>query len=182
MNLLLFHLPCFYSFLRGFTYAASVCLNMWSAGRGTLNGDNPRATGPLEVLLRGWVEAGWICMWDACMTWLSRQKLALATGEGFGKVSRGFPTPHHTLSVCGHFATFSAALATKNYIFKVKVVKRGEKTQTKKPTHKKRKKVAFCTSENPGYNSLKLEPPKQGFASGEALEALQSYGEPSFQS
>lgn len=24
MNLLLFHLPCFYSFLRGFTYAASL--------------------------------------------------------------------------------------------------------------------------------------------------------------
>lgn len=118
--------------------AASVCLNMWSAGRGTLNGDNPRATRPLEVLLRGWVEAGWICMWDACMTWLSRQKLALATGEGFGKVSRGFPTPHHTLSVCGHFATFSAALATKNYIFKVKVVKRGKKNPNKK-THTQKK-------------------------------------------
>lgn len=140
-------------------------------------------TGPLEVLLQGWVVAGWICMWDACMTWLSHQKPALATGEGFGKESRGFPRPRRSLGGCGHFAMFSGALAMKDSVFKVKVVK-GEKkpNQQKKPHVQKRKKVAFCTSDNPGYNSLKLEPLKQRFASGEALEALQSYGEPSFQS
>lgn len=89
----------------------------------------------------GWKQGGFAC-WDACMTWLSRQKLALATGEGFGKVSRGFPTPHHTLSVCGRFATFSAALATKNCIFKVKVVKRGEKKpKQKNPRTKKGKRL-----------------------------------------
>lgn len=65
-------------------------------------------------------------------------------------------------------------------VCKVKVVK-GEKNP--KQTHpQKRKKVAFCTSENPLYSSLKLEPLKHGFDSGEALEALQSHGEPSFQS
>lgn len=76
----------------------------------------------------------------------------------------------------------------RDSVLKVKVVKGKKKPkqttnqQTKNPTHNKRKKVAFCTSDNPGYNSLKLEPPKQGFASGEALETLQSYREPFFQS
>lgn len=64
--------------------AASVCLNMWSAGRGTLNGENPRASQHLEILLRGRVAAGWICMWDACMTLVCNKKLALATGKGVG--------------------------------------------------------------------------------------------------
>lgn len=61
----------------------------------------------------------------------------------------------------------------KNSIFKVKVVK-GKKNQKQTLTHTKRKKVAFCTNENPGYNSVKPEPPKQGFASGDTSEALQS--------
>lgn len=124
--------------------AASVCLNMWSAGRGTLNGENPRATQHLEILLQGWVEAGWICMWDACMTLLRNKNMALATVKGFGKVSwisHGFPTPaiglsHHTYVAYGYFALFSDALATKIYIFKVKMVKGGEK-QTKKHLRKR---------------------------------------------
>lgn len=83
-------------------------------------------------------------MWDACMTWLSREKPASGTGGGFGKASRG------TLGVCAHLATFSGALAVKDPVFKVKVMKGGKKPQTNKPMHRKRKKVAFCTSENPG--------------------------------
>lgn len=66
--------------------AASVCLNMWSAGRGTLNGENPRAIQHLEILLQGWVVAGWICMWDACMT--LQYKPDLSYRLVFGKVSR----------------------------------------------------------------------------------------------
>lgn len=65
--------------------AASVCLNMWSAGRGTLNGENPRAIQHLEILLQGRVEAGWICMWDACMT--LQYKPDLSYRLVFGKVS-----------------------------------------------------------------------------------------------
>lgn len=162
--------------------AASVCLNMWSAGRGTLNGDNPRATWALGGFAArvGWKQGGFAC--GRCLHDLViPSKTGLShKGEGFGKGLQGFPRPRRILGVCGHFATFSGALAMKDSVFKVKVVK--GKKQTKKPMHKKRKKVAFCTSENPGYSSLKLELPKQGFASGEALEALQSYGEPSFQS
>lgn len=120
--------------------AASVCLNMWSAGRGTLDGDNPRAAGPLEVLLPGWVEAGWICMWDACMTWLSHQKPASGAGEGFGKASPGFPRPRHSLGVCAHLATFSGALAIQDSVCKVKVVKgKNQPTnQTNTPTEKEK--------------------------------------------
>ncbi|KAF2984159.1 hypothetical protein EK904_007648 [Melospiza melodia maxima] len=47
------------------------------------------------------------------MTWLSHEKPASGTGEGFGKASRGFPRPRHTLGVCAHLATFSGGHALR---------------------------------------------------------------------
>lgn len=77
-------------------------------------------------------------MWDACMTWLSHQKPASGTGEGFGKASPGFPRPRHSLGVCAHLATFSGALAIQDSVCKVKVVK-GEKSPKQTHTQKKEK-------------------------------------------
>lgn len=128
--------------------AASVCLNMWSAGRGTLNGENPRATQHLEILLQGWVEAGWICMRDACMTLLCNKNLALATVQGFGKVSwisRGFPTlaiglSHHTLHCVWLLCPILWCFSNKNFYFQSKDGEEGENKQTKNTTKKKKGK------------------------------------------
>lgn len=121
--------------------AASVCLNMWSAGRGTLNGEDPRAAQPLEIVLQGWVDLHG----DACMTSVRNKKLALVLGKCHGPpvASQRQLLGGHIASyvVTGHFALISDALATKMSILKVKMLNGG--TQTNKQ-HQRKPKEKGC--------------------------------------
>lgn len=149
--------------------AASVCLNMWSAGRGTLNGTIQGQLGPWRFCCKvGWQQGGFACG-IACMTWFAHQKPALAAGLG----------KRRTLGVCGHFVTFSAALRMKKKIcFWCKGGEKGKKIPHQK-NHAWKKEKGCILHKWESWVQL-TELPKQGFASGETLELCRVRESPPF--
>lgn len=167
--------------------AASVCLNMWSAGRGTLNGEKSKGNSALGRLNceGGWQQGEEFACGMLCMTLVPQEKPGLGHREEVLGRSGGYvPASRRCLlgcrchTLCCVFWWFCSVLwgfSTKKIAgFKVKMVREGRKHQpTKKQNGKRLHSVQgrVLVQTHQTFSLLSSDFPRRGFCSSASLGA-----------